>query len=171
MTSLEGTIPLTTTLDQTAFRNALARFASGVTVVITRNGEGSFVGFTASAFSSVSLDPPLILVCLQKDADCYQAFMEADAFTVSILATGQAGIARRFATKSIDKLKGTPVATAVSTGLPRIEGASAWLECRSHSRPDGGDHTILVGEVLAAGTGDDQPLLHFDRAFGRFEPA
>ncbi len=162
---------MTSTLDQTAFRNALASFASGVTVVITRNGAGAFVGFTASAFSSLSLDPPLVLVCLQKDADCYGAFIEAPFFTVSILSSGQSEIALRFATKSIDKLEGTPVVPAPGTGLPRIEGASAWLECRVHSRPDGGDHTILVGEVLAAGAGDDRPLLHFDRTFGRFEPA
>lgn len=162
---------MTSTVDQTAFRNALARFASGVTVVITRNGAGGFVGFTASAFSSLSLDPALILVCLQKDADCYQAFMEAESFTVSILSTGQSEIALRFATKAIDKLQGSHVVTASSTGLPRIEGASAWLECRTHSRPEGGDHTILIGEVLGAGVGDDPPLLHFDRVFGRFEPA
>ncbi len=166
-----GRDAVTPTLDQTDFRNALARFASGVTVVITRNGEGRFVGFTASAFSSLSLDPPLILVCLQNDADCYQAFMEAESFTVSILATGQSDVALRFATKSIDKLEGTPVAMALSTGLPLIEGASAWLECRIHSRPDGGDHTILIGEVLGAGAGDVPPLLHYNRTFGRFTPA
>jgi flavin reductase ActVB len=161
---------VTSTLDQTDFRNALAQFASGVTVVITRNGAGNPVGFTASAFCSLSLDPPLILVCLQKDADCYSAFMEAETFAVSILASGQAGIAQRFATKAIDKLQGTPVTATPVSGLPRIEGASAWLDCRIHSRPDGGDHTILVGEVLAAGVGEDQPLLHFNRVFGRFEP-
>jgi flavin reductase ActVB len=162
---------MTSTLDQTDFRNALARFASGVTVVMTRNGEGSFVGFTASAFSSLSLDPPLILVCLQKDADCYQAFMEAESFTVSILSAGQSDIAQRFATKAIDKLQGTGVAPASISGLPRIEGASAWLECRTYSRVDGGDHTILIGEVIAAGATGAEPLLHFNRTFGRFDPA
>jgi len=162
---------MTLALDQTAFREALSRFASGVTVVITRNGSGNAAGFTASAFSSLSLDPPLVLVCLQKDADCYGAFMQADRFTISILAAGQEDIARRFATKGIDKLEGTPVAAAPESGLPRIQGAAAWLDCRMHSRPDGGDHTILVGEVLAAGATGAQPLLHFNRAFGRFEPA
>ena len=162
---------VTSTLDQTDFRNALARFASGVTVVITRNGSGQFVGFTASAFSSLSLSPPLILVCIQKDADCYGAFMEAEAFTVSILSAGQPDIALRFATKAIDKLQGTHVVPGPDTGLPRVDGASAWLECRTHSRPDGGDHTILIGEVVAAGSSDSEPLLHFNRVFGRFEPA
>lgn len=162
---------VTSTLDQTVFRDALARFASGVTVVVTRNGAGGLVGFTASAFSSLSLDPALILVCLQKDADCHQAFMEAESFTVSILSSRQSGIALRFATKAIDKLEGTPLVPSPATGLSRIEGAAAWLECRSHSRPDGGDHTILIGEVLGAGLGDEPPLLHFNRSFGRFEPA
>jgi flavin reductase ActVB len=139
-------------------------------VVITRNGEGRAVGFTASAFSSLSLDPPLVLVCLQRDADCYQAFIEAESFTVSILAAGQSEIAVRFATKAIDKFHGSPVTTTPKISLPRIEGASGWLECRIDSRHDGGDHTILVGEVLNAGTGDDPPLLHFNRSFGRFRP-
>src|SRR5512134_3963659 len=71
---------MTSTLDQTEFRDALSRFASGVTIVLTRNGSGAFVGFTASAFSSVSLEPPLVLVCLQKVADSYPAFMDTDAF-------------------------------------------------------------------------------------------
>lgn len=162
---------MTLTLDQTEFREALARFASGVTVVITRNGSGAYVGFTASSFCSLSLNPPLVLVCLQKDADSYGAFMEAERFTVSILATGQHDIARRFATKSIDKMAGTSVVPAPGSGLPRIDGASAWLDCRVHSRPDGGDHTILIGEAVAAGTGESEPLLHFNRTFGRFEPA
>jgi len=161
---------MTLTLDQTEFREALSRFASGVTVVITRNGAGVHVGFTASSFCSLSLDPPLVLVCLQKEADSYGAFMEAERFTVSILATGQHDVARRFATKGIDKFDGTGVVQRPGSDLPRIEGASAWLECRMHSRPDGGDHTILIGEVMAAGTTDAEPLFYFNRGFGRFDP-
>ena len=162
---------MTSTLNQTGLRDALSRFASGVTIVLTRNGSGAFVGFTASAFSSVSLDPPLVLVCLQKDADSYAAFMNTDAFTVSILAAGQAALARRFATKSIDKLDGVSTVPAPDSGIPCVGGASAWLDCRMHSRADGGDHTILIGEVLAAEATDARPLVHFDRSFGRFEPA
>ena len=155
---------------QTDFRNAMARFASGVTVVTTRNSDGAFVGFTASAFSSLSLEPPLLLVCLQKDADCYAAFMESDVFAVSILARGQAEIARRFATKAIDKLKDTPVTPGAQTGLPLVSGAAAHAECRMRERIDGGDHTILVGEVVRAATSDAEPLLHYNRQFGRFQP-
>jgi flavin reductase ActVB len=153
---------------QMDFRNAMARFASGVTIVTTRNGDGAFVGFTASAFSSLSLDPPLLLVCLQKDADCYAAFMEAEHFAVSILAHGQADVARRFATKAIDKMDGTTTVAGERTGLPLIEGAAAHTECAMVDRVDGGDHTILVGEVISAVSTDLEPLLHFNRQFGRF---
>lgn len=155
---------------QTNFRNAMARFASGVTVVTTRNSNGAFVGFTASAFCSLSLEPPLLLVCLQKDADCYAAFMESEVFAVSILARGQAAIARRFATKAIDKLKHTPVTPGPLTDLPLVSSAAAHAECRLRDRIDGGDHTILVGEVVGAATSDFEPLLHYNRQFGRFQP-
>ncbi len=150
------------------FREAMARFASGVTIVTTRDGSGDAVGFTASAFSSLSLDPPLLLVCLQKDADCYAAFMEAEQLGVSILAQGQSPIAMRFATKAIDKWEGTPFQPGPTTGIPLIAGAAARLECRIYSRPDGGDHTILIGEVLTADVDSSEPLLHFNRSFGRF---
>ncbi len=155
-------------LDPRDFREAMARFASGVTVVTARDSVGKAVGFTASAFCSLSLDPPLLLVCLQKDADCHAAFMEAEQFGVSILAQGQSPIATRFATKAIDKWDGTPSKPGRATRIPLIEGAAARLECRVHSRADGGDHTILIGEVLTADANGDEPLLHFDRSFGRF---
>jgi flavin reductase ActVB len=157
-----------TALNPIDFRNAMARFASGVTIVTTRDGSGAFVGFTASAFSSLSLNPPLLLVCLQKDADCYTAFMKADYFALSILAHGQDDIARKFATKAIDKMADTIVDPGPLTGLPLIERASASCECRMTDRVDGGDHTILIGEVLRAESNDSPPLLHFNRQFGRF---
>lgn len=155
-------------LDTLEFRNAMARFASGVTIVTTRTSGGEAVGFTASAFSSLSLEPPLLLVCLQKDADCYDAFMENDTFAVSILAEGQGDIALRFATKAIDKLAGTPAVDGALTGLPLITGAAATCECEMFERYDGGDHTILVGRVIAAISTDTPPLLHFNRSFGVF---
>ena len=149
----------------------MARFASGVTVVTTRDEDGDFVGFTASAFSSLSLEPPLLLVCLQNDADCYDAFMqEPPHFGVSILARGQAEIALRFATKGIDKVAGTPVIRGPITGLPLIEGATAHAECHIGDRILEGDHTILIGEVLQADSNEREPLLHFNRQFGRFQP-
>jgi flavin reductase ActVB len=159
---------MSATTEQIAFRNAMARFASGVTVVTTRNSDGAFVGFTASAFSSLSLEPPLLLVCLQKDADCYRAFMESGEFAVSILAHGQDKIARRFATKAIDKWAGTPSRPGEIAGLPLMSDAAAHCECRIRERVDGGDHTILIGEVLRAEVSDAEPLVHYNRQFGRF---
>lgn len=146
----------------------MARFPSGVTIVTTRDADGRGVGFTASAFSSLSLDPPLLLVCLQNDADCYAAFMAAEQFAVSILSEGQGAIALHFARKQADKLAGQPLVDGETTGLPLVRGASAHLECRMHSRADGGDHTILVGKVLYANSVDTPPLLVFNRTFGGF---
>jgi flavin reductase ActVB len=160
---------MTAPIDQ-AFRDAMAHFASGVTIVTAGGLDGRPVGFTASAFSSLSLDPPLLLVCLQKDADCYTAFMKANQFAVSILADGQEPIALRFATKSVNKLNGTPTSAGPETGLPVIDGACAWAECALHDLVDEGDHTILVGRVIRAESNDSPPLLHFNRQFGRFAP-
>ena len=150
------------------FRNALARFASGVTIITTVDGGGRRAGFTASAFSSLSLDPPLILVCLEKRAESYPLFEAAEQFAVSILAASQTDVALRFATRGIDKFADSPIVPGEVTGMPLIEGAIAHLECRVHDRPDGGDHTIIIGEVLRAASTDGEPLLHFNRKFGRF---
>jgi flavin reductase ActVB len=158
------------TLDQMAFRNAMARFASGVTVVTTHEEEGKPVAFTASAFSSLSLDPPLILVCLDKKADSHQAFTVASHFAVSILASGQSDHAMRFATKGTDKFAGAAVHPGTVTGLPLVEQAVVHLECKVHDRLEGGDHTIILGEVVSADSNDQPPLLHFNRQFGRFQP-
>lgn len=158
-------------VDQTAFRNAMAHFASGVTVVTARSAEGAPVGFTASAFSSLSLDPPLVLVCLQKDADSYPTFAIAEHMAISILAAGQDDTAWRFAKRGIDKFAGIDVEQGSVTSLPLITGALVQLECRITERLPGGDHTILVGEVLHAATDDaGEPLLHFNREMGRFAP-
>jgi flavin reductase ActVB len=160
-----------TVVDAVDFRNAMARFASGVTVVTTRDPDGRPQGFTASAFSSLSLEPPLVLVCLEKRAQCYSAFMAAPQMAISILALGQADIAQHFARKQADKFTGVATVPGAITGLPLIPGALVHLECRLYARLEGGDHTILVGEVLRAETAEREPLLHYNRQFGRFVPA
>jgi flavin reductase ActVB len=157
-----------TVVDSTAFREALARFASGVTVVTTRDAAGAPAGFTATSFSSLSLDPPLVLVCLDKRADSFPAFEAAGHFAVSILAADQAEQARRFATKGTDKFAGVAVEWGAVTGLPLLPDALVQLECRTHQVLDGGDHIIIVGEVVRAVSSDAEPLLHFNRRFGRF---
>lgn len=162
------TMTIPAAIDPQSFRNALSRFASGVTIVTTQDGRGRPVGFTASSFASLSLDPPLILVCLARNAECYPAFAEAPSFAVSILASGQADLARRFATKGIEKFDGLPICRAEGTGLPLIPGAIARLQCRMRDRFDGGDHIILVGEVVGAETQDGAPVIYLNRQYGRF---
>lgn len=160
-------------VDPVDFRNALSRFASGVTVVTTIDATGRRTGFTASAFSSLSLDPPLVLVCLDKRAHSHPAFASCEEFAVSILTADQTDIALRFARSDIDKFQDVAVVAGEITGMPLIAGAMVHLECRVYGRPDGGDHTIIIGEVLRAITAatPTEPLLHFNRQFGRFTPA
>lgn len=157
-------------LDAAAFREAMARFASGVTVVTTRDASGKPVGFTASAFASLSLRPPLVAVCLDRRADSYLVFKDATHLAISMLAKGQDDIARRFATHGADKFSGGPTVEGEATSLPLVPGAIAQLECRMHAQLDGGDHVILVGEVLRAVSFDAEPLVHYQRTYGRFEP-
>lgn len=158
-----------TALDPADFRNAMARFASGVTIVTTLTADGTPFGFTASAFSSLSLQPPLVLVCLENKAESLPAFEQAEQFAVSILAAGQDDTAWRFAKRGTDKFGGFEVQRGAKTGLPLIPNALAQLECRMYARIPGGDHVILVGEVLTATTDDTRtPLLHYNRTFGAF---
>ena len=150
------------------FRNAMSRFASGVTVVTTRDASGRPFGFTASAFTSLSLDPPLVLVCLERRAESFPVFEAAQTFGVSILAAGQSPLALKFATRGADKFAGSPIVDGAVTGMPLVSSAIAQVECSVHERIDGGDHIILVGRVLRAVVAAGEPLLHFSRAFGRF---
>ncbi len=158
-----------TPLDPADFRNAMSRFASGVTIVTTHGSDSRPVGFTASAFSSLSLNPPLALVCLDRNAECFDAFQAASHMAISILSRGQGDIAMRFATRGADKFGGLSVEAGKLTGLPLIPEAIAQVECEVRERLDGGDHVILVGQVLRALAADKQPLLHYLREFGRFQ--
>ena|SRR5579863_10375464 len=153
-----------------AYREILSRFASGVTVVAV-SATGGPLGFTATGFTSVSLDPPLILVCIDKAASVYDAFVEAESFGVSILHVEQSWIARRFATSDIDRFEGVVLRPARATQVPLIEGALAHLECRRHALQDVGDHTVVVGAVLAGFTEVGPPLVYYGRRFGGFVAA
>jgi flavin reductase ActVB len=150
-----------------AFREALAHFASGVTIVTARGREGLH-GFTATGFTSVSLAPPLILVCVAHTASAYDGVVGSELFGVSVLREDQLGLAERFATSGIDRFAGVSVRPGPAASVPLIEGALAHLECRPHARHEAGDHTLLVGEVLSATTVTGKPLVHFARRFGAF---
>ena len=153
-------------LDSTAFRNALARFASGVTVVTTRDDTGRDVGMTVSAFSSLSLAPPLILLCVDHAASVAPVLCVAERFAVNILAEDQEGHSRRFAEHEVDRFDGIPFARGLH-GLALLDGALGHLECHTVARHPGGDHTIIVGEVDRAETFDRPPLLFFRSGYGR----
>jgi flavin reductase (DIM6/NTAB) family NADH-FMN oxidoreductase RutF len=142
------------------FRAALGRFTSGVTVVTTKDREGNLHGLTVSAFCSVSLNPPLILVCIHKQTGSYHAFVEREAFVVNILSEDQAGVSNQFAYQHEDKFTGIKYREG-QLGLPVLEECLVNLECRLKHSYDGGDHTIFVGEIEAATVRDAKPLAYF----------
>lgn len=147
-----------------AFRAAMTRFASGVTIATTVDAQGDWVGFTASAFCSLSLRPPLVLVCQARTATSYEAFMGCDRFLINILGQQHEELAHRFASKGADKFAGGEF-RASRSGLPLLEDALATVGCDMHARYTGGDHVIYVGEVYYCRVRDGAPMLHFDRRF------
>jgi flavin reductase (DIM6/NTAB) family NADH-FMN oxidoreductase RutF len=129
------------------FRDALAQFATGVTVICARNSAGRFIGFTANSFNSVSLDPPLIAWSLTERGHTLAAFMAAEHYTVNVLAHDQVEYARRFSRPHADRFAGVPYRIGAA-GAPLIEGCIAWFECRRHAQHRTGDHMLFIGEVL-----------------------
>ena len=153
-------------LDAKELRNMMGHFATGVTVVTTKDRNGQKFGITANAFTSVSLDPPLVLVCIDKNAQCYPCFEECQIFAVNILSQQQEEISRRFATKGINKFEGLPW-RAGSSGAPLIDGAVGYVECRIVERFEGGDHTIYLAKVLGGTVASAEPLLFFRGKYHR----
>lgn len=155
--------------DAQSFRRVLGQFASGVTVVTTRDASGRIRGLTVSAFCSVSLHPPLVLACIDQRADANEAMRVSGLFAVSVLREDQEDVSRRFASRAQDKLDGF----AFSEGrhaLPLVPGAIAHLQCRVRSFHDEGDHTVWVGEVLALAAHPGRPLLHHAGDYRRLSP-
>ena len=146
------------------FKDAMSRFPSGVTVVTTIDEDGAQRGFTANAFCSVSVEPPLVLTCLTTSADSYPAFCAASGWVVNILGERHRAVAKRFATKGADKFADGAFVTG-PIGLPMLEDALVALTCRAHARHQAGDHVILVGEVLDVRIQDKSPLLYHVREF------
>jgi flavin reductase (DIM6/NTAB) family NADH-FMN oxidoreductase RutF len=146
--------------DQNELRRVMGHFATGVTVVTTHDGAGRCYGLTANAVCSVSLEPPLILVCVDKKAESHPAFGLSQAFVVNILADGQEDLSRHFAVSGGDKFVDLPCRNG-RTGAPILEGALAHVECRVVSAHDAGDHTIYIGEVEGAEGREGHPLLFF----------
>ncbi|MBI4362583.1 MAG: flavin reductase family protein [Euryarchaeota archaeon] len=148
------------------FRRAMGAFATGVTVVTTRL-EGKPHGFTANSFTSLSLEPPLVLVCVDKKTTAHPMLTRSRIFAVNILAADQEEVSRKFADKAQEatRFDGLRTATGV-TGAPLIEGSLAYADCRVVAVHDGGDHSIFVGLVEDLATWQDKPPLLFHK--GRY---
>ncbi len=157
------------TIDPDSFRSVLGRFPSGITIVTTVDGDGRDVGMTVSAFSSVSLRPPLIQVCIDKAASMYDALLRTDRFGVNILAAGQEALSRRFAAiDSSHRFEGVGYERA-ENGVVLLDDALGHLECTVSARHDAGDHTLFVGEVERATAGDGRPMLYYRGGYAQLE--
>ena len=150
--------------DSDAFRDAMSRFPTGVTITTTVDAAGKWWGFTASAFCSLSADPPLALVCVAKSAECHPAFMSGDGFAVHFLAAPHQDLAMLFAKRGVDKFAAGEFELS-DRGLPVMRSAASILECSVHARYEGGDHTILVGQVEDVFVGSVHPVIYFRRDF------
>ncbi|HUF74932.1 MAG TPA: flavin reductase family protein [Longimicrobiales bacterium] len=142
-----------------SLRTVMSCFPTGVTVVATRDTDGQPLGLTVNSFTSVSLDPPLVLVCINRHANSHDPLLGAGGFTVSVLSGAQADIAARFAKwPSERRFEGIEWRPAPS-GNPVLAGCAAWLDCSIYEVVTGGDHTIVLGRAEAADWSDEPALL------------
>jgi flavin reductase (DIM6/NTAB) family NADH-FMN oxidoreductase RutF len=155
-------------IDQATFRSILGRFASGVTVITAREGDEDF-GMTVSAFCSLSLKPPLTVMCVEHTARMHQVLERVPQYAVNILASSQEAISRRFAEQpdegrfeGLGFIRGT-------TGAPILNDVLAYLECEVVETFPGGDHTIVVGAVIGGWAGSDKPLLYYRGGYAQLE--
>ena len=161
-------------VDPRHFRDVAGAFATGVTVVTTHDDEHGPRGLTANAVASLSLDPALFLVCVDLHAGSYEAMERAGRFAINMLAADQEGVSQFFARPNDPDEPMGPHAWRMSEqGSPLLEGAIAWVDCRTHSVLDGGDHKIFVGEVVGCEVArpDAEPLLFFRGRYRAIGPA
>jgi len=133
--------------DSRSFRDTLGAFATGVTVITARSESGGDVGITVNSFSAVSLEPPLVLWSLGRDAQSFDSFVAAEHFVIHVLAEDQQALSNHFATKSNDKFTGLALERG-DTGIALLQGCAARFDCKTAFRYEGGDHVIIVGEVF-----------------------
>ena len=154
----------TTSIDSVLLRRALGRFTTGVTVITTVGPEGAPAGCTASAFSALSLAPPLVLVCMGKQRRMHDTLSSAPGYAVNILASHQSFLATKFARPAADRFAGVSCSPG-RHGIPLISGVLAHLQCDRHSQLDGGDHSIVLGHVRDIHLGEGKPLLYSEGTF------
>jgi flavin reductase (DIM6/NTAB) family NADH-FMN oxidoreductase RutF len=152
-------------VDDAQFKLAMSHFASGVTIVTTEH-EGRQFGMTVASFASLSLHPPLVLVCIEKAVKSHDAIAAAGRFAVNILDHAQADVSTRFASRIDDKFAGVNTRRG-QLGLPMLDGALTALECTVQSQLPGGDHTIFIGEVQHISTKEGTPLVYYRSGYHR----
>jgi flavin reductase (DIM6/NTAB) family NADH-FMN oxidoreductase RutF len=160
----------TSLVEPATFRKVMGHFATGVTVVTTCQGDRR-AGITVNAFCSVSLDPPLVLVCIERGNYAHDLMIESGLFAVNILSSEQADISRCFASSGDAKLRAfCDVSThEEATGAPVFDDCVAFVDCRLVAVHPGGDHSIFVGHVEALGSSDEDPLLYYRARYGRLQ--
>lgn len=143
------------------FRQLLGRFVTGVTVLTARDAVGNPVGMTASSLASVSLEPPLVSVCIELRASAHDTLVEAEHFVVNVLAEDQEELSRRFAQPQATQDFAGVGWLDGEVGVPRLQGAVAHIECAREATWPGGDHTILLGRVVSGAVGEGRPLVYY----------
>ena len=146
----------------------MGRFATGVTVLTVNGADGRPLGMTASSLASVSLEPPLVSVCVDHAAELHDAILAAPVFVVNILESRQEALSRRFADRHEDRFDGVGYHRSPE-GLVLLDGALAHLECDRFASYPGGDHTIIIGRVIGGSTGEGRPLLYYRGGYAQLE--
>lgn len=148
------------------FKDIVAHFATGITLVTTQNDQGQPAGLLVNSFSSVSLEPPLVLFCLSKNSQLHKVFASSEQFAVNILNTEQEWIVKQFTSPVEDRW--AEVEYSMTGAGPLVTNSLAHIECTVSARHHAGDHTIYVGYVVNMMQGQGQPLLYCNRRFGQF---
>ena len=146
------------------FKRAMSRWASGVAVISTQDAKGTPLGFTATSFTSLSLNPPLVLFCLSVNASVTEGFRNAPGFVVNILGAEHQEMSRQFSSQDADRFRGIAHAPGL-LGMPVLKDALSTLECRTQAIYPGGDHWVFMGEVHAARHREGAPLLYFSGGY------
>ncbi len=149
-------------------REILGKFATGVTIATTATSDQTW-GMTANAVTSLSLDPPLVLLAIVKETQSHALFQSAGCFALNILTVEQVDLSNRFASAGPKDFAGIATRRA-ATGSPIIEGSLGWVDCRLQEILPGGDHDIFIGEILDGAVGDGEPLLFYAGRYGRLTP-
>ncbi|WP_085991182.1 flavin reductase family protein [Oceanobacillus senegalensis] len=148
-------------MDARDFRDIVGNFSTGVTVITTKNGEQKSIGFTANSFTSLSLNPKLVLFSIDKKSSTYNEFMETKHFAINILASDQVDVSKQFSKRGVDRFEGVAFYEDAS-GSPILPDTLAYLDCKVTDHCAGGDHTIVIGEVLSGKADPEkEPLIFF----------